>query len=423
MNTPVKHFTSTMTGAPVVGNNWGDLVALLDACLVNGFGLKAIDSLTSAGGIATASISTGHAYQPQQTVLVAGATQAPYNGEVRVLATTATTFTYALPGTDTPASPATTSASITAKVAPLGWEKPFAATHKGAYRSKNPQSPQNILLVDNALKTPGYTSTWAKWANVGIVEDMGDIDTLVGAQAPFDPALPTKNWQPVQASRWGWHKWYHARTNTTESAGDGGAGARSWVLVGDDRLFFLCLAAGPSTASAGFAGRICYCFGDLTSFRPGDNYATVLSAEDNYADGHYSYPGLFSGYGLNQSLDYSGKVLLRDHSQMGNPVRFGVTSLNISNSQQICGRGTMPFPNGADYSLWLLPTYVQQEGGHMRGMMPGMLWIPQNRPYGDLTVVDNVVGQPGKRFLLVRTYSTNEAEGAQIAFDITGPWR
>ena len=91
-----------------------------------------------------------------------------------------TTFTYAVTGT--PVSPATTATSLSAKVAPLGWEKPFSATHKAAYRSKNPQSPQNILLIDNSLKTPNYTTGWAKWANVGIVEDLSD--NLATRRAP-----------------------------------------------------------------------------------------------------------------------------------------------------------------------------------------------------------------------------------------------
>ena len=54
----VKYFNSGMTGAPQIVNNWGDLVTMLDACLVNGFALKAIDTLTLADGIATATIST-----------------------------------------------------------------------------------------------------------------------------------------------------------------------------------------------------------------------------------------------------------------------------------------------------------------------------------------------------------------------------
>ena len=417
----VKYFSSGMAGAPQVSNNWGDLVTMLDACLVNGFALKAIDSLTFANGIATATITSGHAYLPDQVVLIDGAEQPEYNGQFRVLTTTATTFTYAVTGT--PASPATTTTSLTAKVAPLGWEKPFAGTHKAAYRSKNPQSPQNMLLIDNSLKTPGYNTSWAKWANVGIVEDLADIDTIVGAQAPYDPNYPTQNWKQVKANQWGWYKWYHAHQHGYDSYGDGGGGNRNWVLIGDDRIFYLFL-----TLQAGFNwyGRAGYCFGDITSFKPGDNYATVLAAHDVYWSNnnqYLSYPGDYGGASMVASLDFTGHVLLRNHTQLGNPVRFGVTSLNTNNGQQICGRGPMPFPNGADYSLWLLPTYVRQEDGHMRGLMPGMYWMPQDRPYSDQTIVDNVVGQIGKRFLLVRTHYSSDTEGAQVAFDITGPWR
>jgi hypothetical protein len=377
--------------------------------------------LTFANGIATATISSGHAYRPFQVVEIAGAEQTEYNGQFRVLTATMTTFTYAVTGT--PVSPATTATSLSAKVAPLGWEKSFSSTHKAAYRSKNPQSPQNLLLIDNSLKTPNYTTGWAKWANVGIVEDLSDIDTIVGAQAPYDPNNPTQNWKQVTASQWGWYKWFHARGPQYESNGDSGGGGRNWVLVGDDRLFFLFVS---NAAGYGWYGRNSYCFGDIESFKPGDNYATVLCADDLYwsNNNHYiSYPGQYNGYGMASSLDFTGKVLLRNHTQLGHPVRFGITSLNTNNGQQICGRGPMPFPNGPDNSLWLLPTYVREETAHMRGLMPGMLWMPQDRPYSDQTIVDNVVGQSGKRFLLVRTQYSSETEGAQIAFDITGPWR
>ena len=417
----VKYFNSGMTGAPQIANNWGDLVTMLDACLVNGFALKAIDTLTCLDSIATATISAGHAYRPEQVVEIAGADQPEYNGQFRVIATTATTFTFAVTGT--PVSPATSATSLSAKVAPLGWEKAFAGTDKAAYRSKNPASPQNLLLIDDSIKTPGYTTTWAKWANVGIVEDLTDIDTIVGAQAPFDPNNPTQNWKQVQANQWGWHKWYHARQTGYDTYGDSGGGGRNWVLVGDDRLFFLFVS---NAAGYGWYGRNSYCFGDIESFKLGDNYATVLCADDLYwsNNNHYlSYPGQYNGYGMASSLDFAGKVLLRSHTQLGHPVRFGLTSLNTNNGQQICGRGPMPFPNGPDYSLWLLPTYVREESGHMRGLMPGMLWMPQYLPYSDQTIVDNVVGQAGKKFLLVRTQYSSETEGAQIAFDITGPWR
>lgn len=418
---PVKFFHSQMVGAPTVTNNFGDLTALLDACLVTGFGLKNVTSITCTGADATVTISSGHSFAPDQVVKIDGCTQPEYNGEFRVVQANANSFTIKVAGS--PATPATTAGSITAKIASLDWEKPFSSGLKAAYRSKSMQSTRNILLVDNGPKGEGYDNqTWAKWANVGIVEDMTDIDTIVGAQAPFDPASPTQNWKSVQPGQFGWYKWYYARTDYYELGGDRGAGNRNWVLVGDDQIFFLFV-----TNAAGFSwlGRNFYCFGDLQSFKPGDQYSTVLCADDAYWSDRQDLgaPGQRSGYGLVSSLDFSSKLMLRNHTQLGGPVRWATTSLNTNNGQQVCGRGPMPFPNGADYSLWLLPTYVRQEDGHMRGLMPGMLWMPQDRPYSDLTVVNNVVGQEGKRFLLVRTQFGGETEGAQVAFDITGPWR
>lgn len=416
----VKYFNSGMAGAPQVSNNWGDLVTMLDACLINGFNLKAIDSLTFADGISTATITTGHAYQPGQILRVEGANQAEYNGEHRVIATTATTFSYTI--TETPTSPATTTTSLTAMVSPLGWEAPFTGTNKRAYRSKSPQSPGNMLLIDDGIKANEYADTWAKWANVGIVEGMADIDTIVGSQAPFDASKPTQNWQQWEANQWGWFKWYHAQQSGYDIYGDGGGGDRNWVLIGDDRLFYLFIT---NQKDYNWYGRNFYCFGDIESFKPGDRYHTVLCADDHYwSNNNYSsYPGQYNGYGLTHTLNWNGKAMLRNHTQVGNYIRWGVTSLNTGNNQQICGRGNLPFPNGADYSLWLMPTYVRQEDGHMRGTMPGMHWMHQDRPYSDQTIIDNIVGQPDKQFVLVRTQYSSDSEGAQVAFDITGPWR
>ena len=159
----VKYFNSGMAGAPQISNNWGDLVSMLDACLINGFNLKALDSLSFASGVATATVTSGHTYLKDQVLLITGADQSEYNGTFRVLAVTTNTFSYALTGT--PASPATTHSNLTAKVAPLGWEIAFTALNKRAYRSQNPMSPQNLLLIDDGIKAPDYNTAWSKWAN------------------------------------------------------------------------------------------------------------------------------------------------------------------------------------------------------------------------------------------------------------------
>lgn len=423
MSHPVKYYHSAMAGAPVLSNNWGDLNAVLYACLVTGFNSKTITTITSASGVATATTSGNHTYAKDQVISIEGCAQAEYNGEKRVVDVTATTFTFAVTGT--PTTPATTTSSITCKVAPLGWERAFNGTNKAAYRSKNLQSNRHYLRVDDGLKADAghgaYNTGWAKWANVGICETMTDIDTITGAQAPFNPSAPTQNWKSVRANQWGWFKWYYARRGGYDTSGTGAAGARNWLIVGDDKFFYIMNTVAPAFS---WGGRSVYCFGDFASFKPGDAYNTILKAHNTYMSNtpHFSYPFQYASKGLLQSLSSEGVTVLRNHTQLGNPVGVGATSLNTNNSNLFNGRGNVPFPNGADFALWLLPVYLRQDDGNMRGILPGLRWIPHNRPLSDMTIIDNVVGEDGKKFILPKYSLENETEYGQVAIDITGPW-
>jgi hypothetical protein len=101
-------------------------------------------------------------------------------------------------------------------------------------------------------------------------------------------------------------------------------------------------------------------------------------------------------------------------------------SLNDGNNQNISGRSAnIPFPNGPDYSLILHPIYLREtNGGHLRGVLPGQFWIHQSQPYAHLSVIDNVLGHPGRKFLIVTLSSySSEANSCGFAYDITGPWR
>jgi hypothetical protein len=101
-------------------------------------------------------------------------------------------------------------------------------------------------------------------------------------------------------------------------------------------------------------------------------------------------------------------------------------SLNDGNGQSISNRsGFIPFPNGPDYSLILHPIYLRETsvGGHLRGVLPGMFWIHQNQPYGHLSMIDNIIGYEGKKFLIVTMDYSSEGNTSGFAYDITGPWR
>ena len=420
MSNKVKWMHSGMTGAPVLTNNWGSLTAMLDALLVNGFNLKPVLGLTRNDTTATATMSPGHGFLVDHVVRIEGCEEPAYNGDFTITAITVDSIRFSVVGE--PASPATTVLGITAKIAPLGLEIAFTGENKRAYRSPNPLSNRPFLRVDDSLPE-GYTTTWAKFARVTLAEDMVDVDTFVGARAPFDPANPNANELPSGSGTSmysGWFKWYFARNNTAETYGDNGADARSWVLVGDDRGFFLACASGW-----GGDRRVLYTFTDFDSYKPGDNYASFLTASDRYhsvSAWPYSYPNQES-YSTH-SLETTGKVCMRDYTQVGGNARLGLFSLNDGNNQNISGRsGSIPFPNGPDYGLILHPIYLRETTGHMRGMLPGMYWIHQNQPYEHMTLIDQVLGYPGRKFLIVTLDYAHEGNTSGFAFDITGPWR
>ncbi|WP_289241720.1 hypothetical protein [Delftia sp.] len=65
VDTSVKHFLSTMYGAPCSpGRPGGSKIAVLDACLVTGFGLRAATRITVAAGVATVEFSVGASQPP-----------------------------------------------------------------------------------------------------------------------------------------------------------------------------------------------------------------------------------------------------------------------------------------------------------------------------------------------------------------------
>lgn len=418
MTATIKVFKSTDQGAPVLSNGWGDLTDMLDACLVNGYNLKTIDSITLAGSTATAAISAGHLYRVDQVLLVAGANQTEYNGEHRVTAVTTNTVSFAVAGT--PASPATTASALSCKIAPLGFDIAFTGTNKRAYRSPNILSNRPYLRVDNSLD-PVYTSTADKFGKVTMAEGMSDIDTFVGARAPYDPANPTKNEVGTGsggAAYAGWYKWYYAAigaSNTVQT--------KNWVIIGDDRgFYFLTHLTGTFNPTSGTQNRVCYAFGDFSSFKSGDAYNTLLCASDFYtrADTGFTYPS--DQCRMGQSLSYVGNVVLRDYSQLGLPVRWGTAGLNLGNTQQNSGNSSsVPFPNGPDFGLLLHPLYLKQENTHLRGTAPGVLQVCQAKPYPDMTVITNATGFTGRKILLVSTCMGNNDYG-MLAFDTSGPW-
>ena len=420
-STSVKWMHSAMQGAPVLDNNWGDLTALLRACAVNGFNVKPIQAITCNGTTATVQCS-GHGYLEHQVVKIEGAEPAGYNGEHRIVSVVdANTVTITLAAALAPAS-AASGQTLQMRAAPLGFEQLFSSGNKLALRSTNPQSPRNVLRVDDSLPT-GYTTTWAKFARVTMAQNMCDIDTFIGARAPFDPLNPTKNEVPSGTGTtgyYGWYKWPYARNSDTVSAADSAApatGARSWVLVGDDRGFYL-----MTGTVAGSSWRQIFCFSDFDGLQSPDAFSTVLAAWDAPFTAGASYYSRAKAPLIRGSTT-EGVVLMRDYLGEGQNINAAAITLSVTGVAEFESGVALnvPFPNGPGNSLLLHPAWLQQSNGHVRGRLRGLLSVLHAHTLGDLATVSDVPGLPGRKVLLVAAVGRNGAAGS-VAFDITGPW-
>lgn len=234
----------------VLGNNWGDLINLLDTCLVNGIAFSSITSATiDANGDINLTLFSAHNAMLFQVVELSGFSPVGLNGKYRIKGVPSATqliLKANLAGT-----------AITAvgagKLASLGYEIVYTAQYKRVYRAKNPTAQHPYIRVDETISdgTNSYTSTYAKYAMVGLVENMGHIDDYLDQnklQLPLDPTNFAKNWKisgtGTSVVR-GWSKWYWARAGdiTTSGISDTSpptAGNRQFTLVGNkDSFYFL----------------------------------------------------------------------------------------------------------------------------------------------------------------------------------------
>ncbi len=389
--TTVKHFHSAMSGAPVLNGTAGSLIAVLDACLQDGFGLKAASGITVASGVATVTFANGHSFEPDTIALIAGATPGALNGEKVVLTTSTNAITFAAPGVPDGAA----TGSISAKLAPAGWEKVFSGTSVAAYRSLDPESTRMFLRVDDSNPTN---------ARVVGYESMSDVNTGVG---PFPNA--------AQISGGGW--WPKADTAN--------ATARAWTLVADARGFVL--HTHTATGSPGISGAVWW-FGDFASLKSGDAYACALqcAASDVAATlsvfpsavERCNYPTEAGAYAPRSFTALGGSAVLN----------HGVDAMCGTTGFAGAGVGspyTPTYPNGPDNGLILARKVFVEPGVCLRGRLPGVL-VPLQNCHGTFSWRDKIDGQgdlSGRKLLVVKcgTPAGTTSQG-MLLVDITGPW-
>jgi hypothetical protein len=390
MANEVIWFDSAETGAPTLNNAAGSLIAVLDACLLNGFNLKSI-TIHVAGGVATATCN-GHGFSgaPGKLLQIAGATPAALNGLKQPISVTANTFTFDAAGVPDGAA----TGAITAKRAPLGWTKAFAGSNRAAYKSSDVAATGRLLRVDDTAAAPASATD----ARVVMYEAMSDVDTGTG---PGPTAA-----QLAGGAYWG--------------KGTNDATAKPWVVVGDGRLFYF---FGPHSGASGLAA---YAFGDIVSYRAADAYGCALFGSSSAIGGTSSGGTQLATPSLQLSSAPAnlGSVVSRLSSQVGGAVPVAVLGVYTSSAWGSTGAPAWPSPvdNG---SVLHRPLYCVESNsafGHpIRGEMPGMLQFLASQPYTHKEVVTNIDGFAGHSVLVLEI--RNNSTIGRFALDLTGPWR
>lgn len=376
MTNQVKIFKSTDIGAPVLSGTAGAMIALLDACLINGYNLNTASSLTRSGAVATFTDATGHGYIDGDVVLIAGANEPEYNGEYIIGNVTSTAFDYTITGT--PATPAT--GTITAKKSPLGFTKPFTGTNKAAYQSIASGSTGLYLRVDDAL---------AQYTRVRGYESMTDVDTGLG---PFPTVA-----QMANGLTW-------MKSSTADAT------ARPWLLIGDEKLFYLFVLN-----FAAYSSYAPLAFGDFVSYKAGDAYNCMIIG---HAIDLPAYPGASNAF-TSCALTTTGQYIARSYSQLGSAIPFGKYGLYSINES---GMGNAVYPSVVDSGLIVSPLPVNESNAIFRGIFTGVYECIQNLPLSHGDVVTGVAGLTGRSLMMVKASSSSSTAEARVAIDITGPW-
>ena len=368
-----KFFYSTMKGAPILPSEWGGLLNVLKACLINGFNSQQVSSVAIADGVATIALGSNHGFIEHQVVAISGANEVGFNADYRVLSVADTAITVST-------SLLSATGTMTIKTAPLGWTEQFTGVNKSVFKAKDTLKNRFVLRVDDSKPT-GYEVDWAKFARITIAESMSDIDTFIGAKAPTSVSNADTNEQGNSVSGqngiFGWAKWYHGVETTPalrEWTSTGQLPAFEWEIVGDDSsLYFF-------TQITNSDGRATYAFTPIITNNSTDMFNCFLSAANGLRSATaLGDPIATGGNSANchwDSLNTSGKFILRPYTGVGaTHAECGLFSLNMGNNQQISGYSSdMPFPNLPDNSVLLHDIYVKEAGG-VRGTLPVIKWI------------------------------------------------
>lgn len=373
-------FYHTDLGAQQVRNTAGQLVAMLDQCLVNGGPTFSVTGITRSGATATATttahgLSPGSVYPVERRLTISGASQADYNGTFLCNITSNTTFTYTV--ANSPTTPAT--GTILANTAPLGWTIAFTASNKRSYLQG---AGSNGFYLDVDDSNAGYALVRGYETMSAIATGSGLFPTV--AQS----ALNTFCWQKA------------------DSAVD-----REWVVCGNSKVFHLFIAPTGFVSANGFA---LYGFGDPTSEVSGDIYQTQLLGSTSTTVNANTASGAIVLAAIN--VTSTSRYMARLATGVGTAIPVGLHGDATKNATANPGTGSSTYPS-LNGGLYIAPL-VLHHNSSPRAVTPGLYDICHTKPLSHLDYFGGNGAYAGKRFQAINVRAASGSSG-QVALEVS----
>jgi hypothetical protein len=381
----VTVYKSTDASAPVMCGQYGKLVQLLDAILVNGYGAKAslgwsiayngyTASGTATGGANNKLIDTSQNFVTNGVTVgmsVKRTADGLYGGITSISTTTNPNDTLNYTNTtNTPTFANLDAYSIDGNVR--------------VYRA--PTGNRYYLRVADTSST-----TYARMRGWEVKADA--LDVVDGSNTgPF----------PTDAQLSGGD--YYFKSDAASSA------ARTWRCLGNDKIFYL-FARSSSDSVGGYMGQMI--FGDFITYKASDVYNTVI-------EGHSSASASGSGFGSIATA--VGQYKPRTAAGTGGSVQIAFNVL-INNYQTKLFYGSLAYPDPITGSIIISPVVVIDTGHN--GHFPG-LWsapFPLANLFVDLDTFSGMAGPlSGKTFEIWNFTLGNFGATASIIVETSNTW-
>lgn len=253
---------------------------------------------------------------------------------------------------------------------PAGWTKPYTGTDKAAFRNSLAAggTGMHIRVSDAGTGTGGAREALVRAYFTMTDVDTGTIETPTVAQ---------------QAASVVWRK-----SDTVDST------ARSWVLIADERTFYLSIDTGTSSN-----GNSLYGAGDFESYVPADAYPFFVAGRMSQ-----SAAGFLSGTANDPSLTTAvsstlasptsyGFWIARGYAGTGNPVLHGIMAPTVPGLSYVVGSSSgLTNPSPGSGLVHYMPAFIAGEST-IRGRLRGA-YVALNSHAGVAAGTD-VVNPPG----------------------------